>query len=159
MVLEKTLESPLDCKEIQSVNPKGTQSWIFIGRTDAEAETPILWPPDARSWLISKDPDAGKNWRQEEKGFKEIEMVGWYHWSMDMTLRKLRELVMAREAWSAVVHGGHKELDMLVWLNWIVPDVSWKDKLLFLLTLILPMVLLKYPTRLWLDDSTLGSKF
>ena len=77
--LEKTLESPLDCKEIQPVNPKGNQSWIFIGRTDAEAKTPILWPPDAKSWLIGKDPDAGKDWRQEEKGMTENEMVGWHY--------------------------------------------------------------------------------
>ena len=78
VVLEKTLESPLDCKEIQPVNPKGNQSWIFIGRTDTEAETPILWPPDAKNWLIGKDPDAGKDWRQEEKGMTEGEMVGWH---------------------------------------------------------------------------------
>ena len=75
MVLEKTLESPLDSKEIQPVNPKGNQSWLFIGRTDAEAETPILWPPDAKSWLIGNDPDAGKDWGQEEKRVKEDEMV------------------------------------------------------------------------------------
>ena len=80
VVLEKTLESPLDCKEIKSVNPKGDQSWIVIGRTDAEAETPILWPPDAKNWLIGKDPDAGKDWRREEKGTTEDEMVGWHHW-------------------------------------------------------------------------------
>ena len=80
VVLEKTLESHLDCKEIQPVHPKGNQSWIFIGRTDAEAETPILWPPDAKSWLIGKDPDAGKDWGQEEKGMTEDEMVGWHHW-------------------------------------------------------------------------------
>ena len=80
LVLEKTVESPLDCKEIQPVHPKGDQSWVFIGRTDAEAETPILWPPDAKSWLIGKDPDAGKDWRQEEKGMTEDEMVGWHHW-------------------------------------------------------------------------------
>ena len=79
VVLEKTLESPLDCKEIQSVHPKGDQSWIFIGRTDAEAETPILWPPDVKSWLTGKDPDAGKDWGQEEKGTTEGEMVGWHH--------------------------------------------------------------------------------
>ena len=80
VLLEKTLESPLECKEIQPVHPKGDQSWIFIGRTDAEAETPILWPPDARSWLIGKDADAGKNWGQEkEKGVTEDEMVGWRH--------------------------------------------------------------------------------
>ena len=78
-VLEKTLESPLDCKEIQPVHPKGDQSWIFLGRTDAEAETPILWPPDVKNWLIWKDPDAGKDWRWEEKGMTEDEMVGWHH--------------------------------------------------------------------------------
>ena len=75
MVLEKTLDSPLDCKEIKLVNPKGNQSWIFIGRTDAEAEAPILWPPDEKSWLIGKEPDAGKDWGQEEKGMTEDEMV------------------------------------------------------------------------------------
>ena len=75
MVLEKTLESPLDCKEIQPVHPNGDQSWIYIGRTNAEAETPILWLPDAKKWLIRKDPDAGKDWRQEEKGMTEDEMV------------------------------------------------------------------------------------
>ena len=80
VVLEKTLESPLDCKEIQPVHPKGKQSWIFTGRTDAEPETPILWLPDVKNWLIGKDPDAGKDWRQEEKGTTEDEMVGWYHW-------------------------------------------------------------------------------
>ena len=79
VVLEKTPESPLDCKEIQPVNPKGNQSWIFIRRTDIEAETPILWPPDAKNWLIGKDPDAGKDWRQEEKGTTQDEMVGWRH--------------------------------------------------------------------------------
>ena len=79
MVLEKTLESPLDCKGIQPVHPKGNQSWIFIGRTDAEAETPILWPPDAKNWLIWKDPDAGKELSWEEKGMTEDEIVGWYH--------------------------------------------------------------------------------
>ena len=80
VVLEKTLENPLDCKEIQPVHPKGNQSWIFIGRTDVEAETPILWPPDAKNWLVGKDPDAGKAWRQEEKGMTEDEMVGCHHW-------------------------------------------------------------------------------
>ena len=79
VVLEKTLESPLDSKEIQPVHPKGNQPWIFIGRSDAEAETPILWPPDMKNWLILKDPDAGKDWRQEEKGTTDDEMVGWYH--------------------------------------------------------------------------------
>ena len=79
VLLEKTLESPLNSMEIKPVNPKGNQSWIFIGRTDAEAETPILWPPDGKNWLIGKDPDARKDWRQEEKGMTEDEMVGWHH--------------------------------------------------------------------------------
>ena len=79
VVLEKAFESPLDCKEIQSVHSKGNQSWIFIGKTDAKAETPILWPPDVKNWLIGKDPDAGKDWRWEEKKMTEDEMVGWHH--------------------------------------------------------------------------------
>ena len=80
VMLEKTLESPLDCKEIKPDNFKGNQFWIFIGRTDAEAEAPILWPPDVKSWLIRKDPDAGKDWREEQKGMTGYEMVGWHHW-------------------------------------------------------------------------------
>ena len=79
VVLEKTLESPSDCKDIQPVHPKGNQSWVFIGRTDVEMETPILWPPDAKNWLIWKDPDAGKDWGQEEKGMTEDEIAGWHH--------------------------------------------------------------------------------
>ena len=80
VMLEKTPESPLDFKEIKPVNPKGNRSWIFIRRTDAEAEAPMLWPPDVKNWLIGKDADAGKDWRQEEKGTTEDEMVGWHHW-------------------------------------------------------------------------------
>ena len=80
VVLEKTLESPLDCKEIQLAHSKGDQSWVFIRRTNAKAETPVLWPPHVKSWLTGKDPDAGKDWGQEEKGMKEDEMVGWHHW-------------------------------------------------------------------------------
>ena len=80
VVLEETLESPLDSKETKPVNPKGNQSWIFIGRTDAEAEAPVLWPPDVKNWLIGKDSDAGEDWGQEEKGTTEDEMAGWHHW-------------------------------------------------------------------------------
>ena len=108
MVLEKTLESPLGCKESQPVHPEGDQSWIFIGRTDAEAETPVLWPPDAKNWLIWKDPDAGKDWRQEEKGATEDEIVDGITDSTDMSLSKLRKMVKDREAWYTVVHGVSK---------------------------------------------------
>ena len=118
MLLNCSVESPLDCKEIQPVHPKGDQSWIFIERTDAKAETPILWPPDAKSWLIWKDPGAGKDWGQEEKGMTEDEMVGWHH-----------QLGGHEFEWTPGVGDGqgglvccnswvHKELDLTEWLNW-----------------------------------------
>ena len=113
VVLEKTLESPLDCKEIKSVNLKGNQSWIFIGRTDTEAETPTLWPPGVKSCFTGKDPDAGKDWGQEEKGLTEDEMVGWHHWLKGHELSKLQEIVKDREAWCAAVHG------VAVGHNWV----------------------------------------
>ena len=98
MELEKTLESLLDCKEIQPVHPKGDQSWVFTGRTDVEAATPIPWPPDAKNWLTGKDPDAGKDWRQEDKGTTEDEVDGWHH-RLNGHLSKFQEMVMDREAW------------------------------------------------------------
>ena len=122
VVLRKTLESPLDCKEIQPVHPKGNQSWIFIGRPDTEAETPIVWPPDVKNWLIGKDPDAGKDWRQEEKGMTEDEMVGWHHWLMDMSLSRL-QMMKDREAWSAAVHGATNSHTQLS--NWTEQILYW----------------------------------
>ena len=121
-----------DCKEIQPVHPKGYQFWIFIGRTDAEAETPILWPPDVKNWLIWKDPDSGKDWRQEENGMREDEMVGWHHW-----------LDGHEFEWTLGVGDGQdspwgcKESDMTDQLNWTEPCIMWLT------------VYVKYPKLKW----------
>ena len=117
VVLEETLESPLDCKEIQPVHLKD-QSWVLIGRTDVEAETPILWPPDAKNWLIWKDPDAGKDWGQEEKGTKEDEMVGWHHWLNEHEFGWTPGVGDGQEGLACCSSWGCKELDMTDWVNW-----------------------------------------
>ena len=117
LVLEKTLKSPLDCKVIKPVNSKGNQSWIFIGRTDAEAETPILWPLDVKNGLIEKDPDAGKDWRQEEKGMTEDEMVGWHHWLNGHEFEQVPGDGKGQGGLMCCSPWGHKEWDMTEWLN------------------------------------------
>ena len=131
-LLEKTLESPLDCKEIQPVHPKGDQSEVFIGRTDVEAESPILWPPDANSWLIWKDPDAGKDWGQEENWTTEDEMVGWHHQLDGHEFEQASGVVMDRDAYCATVHGVAKSWTRLSdWVElraWSSPECSGEPK-------------------------------
>ena len=123
VVLEKTLESPLDWKEIQPVHPKGDQSWVFFGRTDAKTDTPVLWPPHAKSWLIGKNSDAGRDWEQEEKGTTEDEMAGWHHrltgcefeWSLGVS--DGQEGLACCDSW------GRKESDTTEWLKWT--ELNW----------------------------------
>ena len=117
--LEKTLESPLDCKEIQPVNTKGNQPWIFVRRTDAEAEALIIWLPDVKNWLIGKDPDAGKDWEQEEKGTTEDEMVGWHHWLNGHGFGWTPGVGDGQGGLACCSSRGHKEADTTEWLNWI----------------------------------------
>ena len=118
VVLEKTLESPLDSTKIKPVNPKGNQSWIFIGRTDVEAETPILWPPDVKSWLIWKDRDAEKHWGQEEKRTREDEMVGWHHWLNGHGFVWTLGVGDGQGGLACCGSWGLKESDTTEWLNW-----------------------------------------
>ena len=123
VVLEKTFESPLDCKEIQPVHPKGDQFWVFIRRTDAKAGTPVFWPPHGKSWLIGKDPDAGRDWGQEEKGMTEDEMAGWHHqlngreFEWTLGVGDGQGGVACCDSWS------HKESDTTEWLNWT--ELNW----------------------------------
>ena len=122
VVLEKALESPLDCKEIQPVHSKGDQSWVFIGRTDAKSETLILWPPHAKSWLIGKDSDAGRDWGQEEKGTTDDEMDGWHHRLDGREFGWIAKLMIGREAWRAAIHGvteSRTQLSDWTELNWL----------------------------------------
>ena len=128
VVLEKTLGSPLDCNEVQLVHPKGDQSWVFIGRTDAKAETPVLWPPHAKSWLTGKDPDAGRDWGQEEKGTTEDEMAGWHHrlnghefeWTLGVDDGQAG--LACFDSWS------RKESDTTEWLNWTEANTCPENK-------------------------------
>ena len=124
VLLEKTLESPLDWKEIKLVHPQGNPSWIFIGRTDAEAETLIIWPPDAKNWLIWEDPDGGKDWRQEEKGMTEDEMVRWPHWLDGHEFEQALGVGDGQGTLACCSSWGRKELDITEWLNWT--DKSFK---------------------------------
>ena len=121
VVLEKTLEGPLDCKEIKLVNPKGNQSWIFLGRTDAEAESPIFWPSDVKNWLISKDPDAGTDRGQEERGMTEAEMVGWHHWLDGNEFEQAPGVGDGQGSLVCCSLRGHKESHMTERLNWTEP--------------------------------------
>ena len=123
-MLEKTLESPLDCKEIQPVSPKGNQSWIFIGRTDADAETPILWPPDAKNWLIGKDSDAVKDWRQDEKRMTEDSMVWWHHRVDGHEFEQALRIGDGQGSLACCSPWGCKESDTTEWLNWLKTKVS-----------------------------------
>ena len=118
VVLEKTLESPLDCKEIQPLHPKGDQSWAFIGRIDVEAETLILWPPDAKNWLTGKDRDAGKDWGQEEKGTTEDEMARWHHWLNGQEFGWTLGVGDGQGRLVCCDSSGRKESDTADWLNW-----------------------------------------
>ena len=133
VVLEKTFESPLDCKEIKPVNPKRNQSWIFIERTDAKAETPILWPPDVKNWFIGKDPDAGKDWRQEEKRMIEDDMVGWHY---RLYGHGFEQALWIDDGQGSLAHSspwGHKESDLTEKLNWTGRErhhnIFWKDSI------------------------------
>ena len=127
VVLEKTLESPLDCKELQPVHPKGDQSWVFIGRTDAEAETPILWPHDVKSWLIGKDSDAGKDWGQEEKGTTEDEIIGWHHRLNGRGFERTPGVGDGQGGLGCCSSWAHKESDTTDPLNWTEVNLTSKQ--------------------------------
>ena len=164
MVLEKTLESPLDCKEIQPVHPKGDQSWVFIGRTYVEAESPILWPPDAKSWLIWKDPDAAKDWGQEEKGMTEVEMVGWHHQLNGHGFGWTPGVGDGQGGLACCSSWGRKELDTSERLNWTelkhLKQQTTGSLLFYFSFIFLRNSFLKYWRSVWLKrkEFELGQK-
>ena len=150
VVLEKTLASPLVCKDIQPVHPKGDQSWVFIGKTDVEAETPILWPPDAKSWLIWKDPDAKKDWEQEEKGTTEDEMVGWHYWLDEHGFGWTLGVGDGQGGLVCCGSWGRKELDTTERLNWtelnLSPSPLLFTSLIFLQLFVKPLQIITLPS-------------
>ena len=156
VVLEKTFESPLDCTEIKPVHPKGNQSWIFIGRTDAEAETPILWPPDAKSWLIWKDPDAGKDWRREEKGTTEDEMAGWHHWLSGCESEWTPGVGDGQGGLVCCSSWGRKKSDITERLNW---TESRQKEIRFILTSLSHWIELYLKPNLQLDFSVMMNQY
>ena len=150
---EKTLESPLDCKEIQPVHPKGNQSWIFIGRTDAEAEAPILWPPDAKNWFTGEDPDAGKDWRQEEKGTTKDEVVGWHHRLDGHESEQAPGVGDGQAGLACCSPWGRKESNTTKWLNWRIEDRF--DTSYFLILKSHPNRTFKYTEENWSPYKTM----
>ena len=140
VVLEKSLASPLECKEIQPVHPKENQSWMFIVRTDVEPETPIFWPPDVKSWLIWKDPDAGKDWGQEEQGTTEDEMVGWHHWLNGLEFGQAPGVGDGQGSLACCSPWGHKGLDTTKGLNWTDSVQMYTDSFFNDLRCLLPKV-------------------
>ena len=133
VVLAKTLESPLDCKEIQPVHSEGDQSWVFFGRNDAKAETPVFWPPHAKSWLIGKDSDAGRDWGQEEKGTTEDEMTGWHHWLDGREFEWTPGVGDGQGGLACCDSWGPKKSDTTEWLNWLMRYESFLNFLSFFL--------------------------
>ena len=151
VVLEKTPESPLECKDIKPVNPKGNQSWTFIGKTDTEVEAPILWPPDVKNWLIGKNPDAGKDWGQEEKGMTEDEMVGWHHWLDGHEFEQAPGVDDGQGSLACFSPWSRKELDTTEQLNWIFHCV-------YVTPLFLKKKILLEPLATWCEEPVLWER-